>query len=234
MSGLLSCATVGFLRVSAKPLKASLAAWAAKWAYLFTHYLQVRVEWVMRLKRRRGGVMHPSLPVARAPPAHHLHLHDVLYPSVPHALCASLSPSLLPACCFPSPGTQDKVVGSIAELYAFMDAADATLARKVLGEGGDGEADAAGVEAAGDEEAAGARPPAGALQHAAPARTHACVRAAMRRQSPGAAASVCLCTLDRLPPRSRVAPRGPARRAVRVALVHARRAQARRTHRRHV
>lgn len=35
-------ATVGFLKVSAKPLKASLATWASKWVYLFTHYLQVR------------------------------------------------------------------------------------------------------------------------------------------------------------------------------------------------
>jgi hypothetical protein len=35
-------ATVGFIKVSAKPLKASLATWASKWVYLFTHYLQVR------------------------------------------------------------------------------------------------------------------------------------------------------------------------------------------------
>eukprot|EP00879_Flechtneria_rotunda_P005416 GHRR01005708.1.p1 GENE.GHRR01005708.1~~GHRR01005708.1.p1 ORF type:complete len:1495 (+),score=578.36 GHRR01005708.1:300-4784(+) len=32
---------------------------------------------------------------------------------------------------------QDKVVNSISELYSFMDSADATLARKVLGEGGE-------------------------------------------------------------------------------------------------
>lgn len=31
---------------------------------------------------------------------------------------------------------QDKVVNSISELYSFMDGADSTLARKVLGEGG--------------------------------------------------------------------------------------------------
>jgi hypothetical protein len=34
-------ATIGFIKVSAKPLKASLATWASKWVYLFTHYLQV-------------------------------------------------------------------------------------------------------------------------------------------------------------------------------------------------
>jgi hypothetical protein len=33
---------VGFIKVSVKPLKASLATWASKWVYLFTHYLQVR------------------------------------------------------------------------------------------------------------------------------------------------------------------------------------------------
>lgn len=38
---------------------------------------------------------------------------------------------------------QDKVVNSISELYSFMDGADATLARKVLGEGGEEE----GIEA---------------------------------------------------------------------------------------
>jgi hypothetical protein len=44
----------------------------------------------------------------------------------------------------------DQVVGSISELYAFMDDADATLARKVLGEAGDGAEDDGG-EAAQDE-----------------------------------------------------------------------------------
>jgi hypothetical protein len=34
-------AVVGFIKVSAKPLKASLSTWASKWVYLFTHYLQV-------------------------------------------------------------------------------------------------------------------------------------------------------------------------------------------------
>lgn len=36
-------AIVGFMKVSAKPLKASLATWASKWVYLFTHYLQNKV-----------------------------------------------------------------------------------------------------------------------------------------------------------------------------------------------
>jgi hypothetical protein len=35
-------AVVGFIKVSAKPLKNSLSTWASKWSYLFTHYLQVR------------------------------------------------------------------------------------------------------------------------------------------------------------------------------------------------
>jgi hypothetical protein len=34
-------AVVGFIKVSAKPLKNSLSTWASKWSYLFTHYLQV-------------------------------------------------------------------------------------------------------------------------------------------------------------------------------------------------
>lgn len=43
---------------------------------------------------------------------------------------------------------QDKVVSSISELYSFMDASDATLARKVLGEGASEQAadDASGAE----------------------------------------------------------------------------------------
>lgn len=36
-------AVVGFIKVSAEPLKASLATWASKWVYLFTHHLQVSV-----------------------------------------------------------------------------------------------------------------------------------------------------------------------------------------------
>lgn len=36
-------AVVGFIKVSAKPFKASLATWASKWVYLFTHHLQVSV-----------------------------------------------------------------------------------------------------------------------------------------------------------------------------------------------
>lgn len=39
---------------------------------------------------------------------------------------------------------QDKVVSSISELYSFMDASDATLARKVLGEGAIDQDEAAG------------------------------------------------------------------------------------------
>ncbi|GBF97683.1 flagellar outer dynein arm heavy chain beta [Raphidocelis subcapitata] len=75
-------ATLGWLRVSAKPLKQTLATWASKWVFLFTKYLQ------------------------------------------------------------------DKVTGSVAELSTFMDAADATLTRRVLGEGE-------------PEAAEGAVPPAG-------------------------------------------------------------------------
>ena len=46
-------------------------------------------------------------------------------------------------------------MGSVTELYSFMDAADTTLARKVLGEGSEGD----GGEDAAD--AAGAAAPAG-------------------------------------------------------------------------
>lgn len=43
VAALPSTMVVGFLRVSAKPLKASLTTWASKWAYAFTHYLQASV-----------------------------------------------------------------------------------------------------------------------------------------------------------------------------------------------
>ena len=35
-----SSATIGWLRVSSKPLKQTLATWASKWAYVFIKYLQ--------------------------------------------------------------------------------------------------------------------------------------------------------------------------------------------------
>ncbi|KAI8473051.1 MAG: flagellar outer dynein arm heavy chain beta [Monoraphidium minutum] len=79
-------ASLGWVRVSSKPLKQALATWASKWVYLFTKYLQ------------------------------------------------------------------DKVTGSISELYAFMDGADTTLGRKVLGEAGDGD----DAEGGGDDAASGA------------------------------------------------------------------------------
>jgi hypothetical protein len=34
-------ATVGWVKINAKPLKQALSTWASKWVYLFTHYLQV-------------------------------------------------------------------------------------------------------------------------------------------------------------------------------------------------
>ena len=80
---------IGWLRVSAKPLKQALATVASKWVYLFTRHLQ------------------------------------------------------------------DRVTGAVTELGAFMDGAEATLARRVLGEGGgdgaDGDQPGAGGEEAGVE-----------------------------------------------------------------------------------
>lgn len=38
-------AVLGWVRVSAKPLKQALATWASKWVYLFTKYLQDKVGW---------------------------------------------------------------------------------------------------------------------------------------------------------------------------------------------
>lgn len=34
---------IGWLRVSAKPLKQALGTWASKWVYVFTKYLQDKV-----------------------------------------------------------------------------------------------------------------------------------------------------------------------------------------------
>jgi hypothetical protein len=52
---------VGFIKVSAKPLKASLATWASKWVYLFTHFLQVRAaaaaSWVAHAHATRGPLL---------------------------------------------------------------------------------------------------------------------------------------------------------------------------------
>ncbi|KAF6251999.1 flagellar outer dynein arm heavy chain beta [Scenedesmus sp. NREL 46B-D3] len=44
-------AVVGFIRVSAKPLKNSLATWASKWSYLFTHYLQHKAQQAEEYRR---------------------------------------------------------------------------------------------------------------------------------------------------------------------------------------
>lgn len=33
-------AAIGWLRIDARPLKNSLATWASKWIYLYTHYLE--------------------------------------------------------------------------------------------------------------------------------------------------------------------------------------------------
>ena len=41
MAALPGAATVGWVRINAKPLKQALSTWASKWVYLFTHYLQV-------------------------------------------------------------------------------------------------------------------------------------------------------------------------------------------------
>jgi hypothetical protein len=43
VSSLPGTASIGWVRVSAKPLKQALATWASKWVYLFTKYLQDKV-----------------------------------------------------------------------------------------------------------------------------------------------------------------------------------------------
>lgn len=44
IAALPSSASLGWLRVSSKPLKQALATWASKWIYLFTKYLQDKVR----------------------------------------------------------------------------------------------------------------------------------------------------------------------------------------------
>lgn len=44
IAALPSTCNIGWLRVSAKPLKQALATWASKWVYLFTKYLQDKVR----------------------------------------------------------------------------------------------------------------------------------------------------------------------------------------------
>ena len=38
-------ATIGYVKIDAKPIKQALSTWVTKWIYLFTHYLQIKV-WV--------------------------------------------------------------------------------------------------------------------------------------------------------------------------------------------
>ncbi len=36
-------ATIGYIKIDAKPIKQALTTWVTKWIYLFTHYLQIKV-----------------------------------------------------------------------------------------------------------------------------------------------------------------------------------------------
>lgn len=36
-------ATIGYIKIDAKPIKQALSTWVTKWIYLFTHYLQIKV-----------------------------------------------------------------------------------------------------------------------------------------------------------------------------------------------
>lgn len=36
-------ATLGYIKIDAKPIKQALTTWVTKWIYLFTHYLQIKV-----------------------------------------------------------------------------------------------------------------------------------------------------------------------------------------------
>lgn len=37
-------ATIGYIKIDAKPIKQALTTWVTKWIYLFTHYLQIKVS----------------------------------------------------------------------------------------------------------------------------------------------------------------------------------------------
>lgn len=37
-------ATLGYIKIDAKPIKQALTTWVTKWIYLFTHYLQIKVQ----------------------------------------------------------------------------------------------------------------------------------------------------------------------------------------------
>lgn len=45
VAALPSSASLGWVRISSKPLKQTLATWASKWVYLFTKHLQDKVCW---------------------------------------------------------------------------------------------------------------------------------------------------------------------------------------------
>ena len=36
-------ATIGYIKIDAKPIKQALTTWVTKWIYLFTHFLQIKV-----------------------------------------------------------------------------------------------------------------------------------------------------------------------------------------------
>ena len=133
VASLPASATLGWLRVSAKPLKQTLATWASKWVFLFTKYLQDKV-----------GLGFPWVwgPIQWCPAA----------------CLANCCSSKTPVRAIKSPKNPvPQVTGSVAELSAFMDTADATLSRRVLGEGE-------------PEAAEGVAPPAGGAWRPASAR----------------------------------------------------------------
>ena len=136
-------ANIGWLRVSAKPLKQALATWASKWVYLFTKYLQDKVRQVF-------GVAWPATFITQR-------YCQLVEQQVQPFLIRGSEPSLDQGSCCVKPENAPstirvflQVMGTVSELYTFMDGADATLARKVLGEGS-GEAE--GGEATADGEA---------------------------------------------------------------------------------
>ena len=57
-------ATIGYIKIDAKPIKQALTTWVTKWIYLFTHYLQIKVS--VTCLSRNTIVKHNTVMICKA------------------------------------------------------------------------------------------------------------------------------------------------------------------------
>ena len=50
LQGLPTSASIGYIKIDAKPIKQALSTWVTKWIYLYTRYLQDKVRLLLCLR----------------------------------------------------------------------------------------------------------------------------------------------------------------------------------------